>query len=159
VAQAYHNSKNGSTWITDELIELLQGISCNARDLVQCFSFSLVSKSSGETAAACIGFACGGVYQDCTMCTPLRDHRSCGSLLSRIMCAVLQQMGVHIWYWGYRMRYMEEYASYGAREFGRQEFNHVLRTSMETRLLPLSMIKLPPIITLHDQTASINNSP
>lgn len=157
-AKAYHESKNGSTWITDELIELLQDISCGARDTVQCFSFSLIEKSSGELAAACFGFACGGVYQDYTMCTPMRNHRSCGSLLSRIVCAILQQMGIHLWYWGYRMPYMEEYVSYGARDFDRQEFNHVLRTTMGTQLLPLSMIKLPGFITLGVQEHALESS-
>jgi hypothetical protein len=148
IAKAYHESKNGSTWITDELIDSLQDISSSARDSVQCFSFSLVLKSSGQTAAACLGFACGAVYQDFTMCTPLRDHRSCGSMLSRIVCGILQQMGIQLWYWGYRMPYMEEYASYGAREFGRREFNDVLRSTMGAQLLPLSMVRLPSNITL-----------
>jgi hypothetical protein len=151
MAKAYHESMSGGTWITSEMIELLQEISCSRRDVVQCFSFSLVTKSSGETAAACLGFACGGVYQDYTMCTPLRDHRSCGSLLSRMVGAILQQIGVNIWYWGYRMPYMQEYITYGGREFGRQEFNHLLRQSIGTQLQPLTMIHLPHMITLHIQ--------
>jgi hypothetical protein len=162
IAKSYHESISGSTWITDELIDLLQSISCGARDALQCFSFSLVTKCNGEVAAACLGFACGGVYQDYTMCTPVRDRRSCGSMLSRIVCAILQQMGIHVWYWGYRMPYMEEYVPYGAREFGRQEFNDVLRTTKGTPLLPLSVIKLPDIITLdfqvHGHESSEQNS-
>ena len=154
IAQAYHESMSGRTWITAHMIELLQDISRCRRDVVQCFSFSLVTKSSGETAAACLGFACGGVYQDYTMCTPLRDHRSCGSLLSRTVAAVLQQIGVSIWYWGYRMPYMQEYTTYGAREFGRQEFNSLLRQNIGVQLLPLSTINLPSMISLDVQVAS-----
>ena len=151
IAKAYHESMRGGTWITAGLIDLLQGISRGARDVVQCFSFSLVEKSSGETAAACLGFASGGVYQDYTMCTPKRDHRSCGSLLSRIVCAILQQVGIAIWYWGYRMPYMDEYTAYGARAFSRREFNDVLRQTRGTRLLPFSAVRLPEFIALDIQ--------
>ncbi len=157
VAKSYHESRSGGTWITDELMQLLQLVS-GSRDVVQCFSFSLVTKSGGETAAVCLGFACGGVYQDYTMCTPLRDHRSCGSLLSRIVCAVLQQIGIDVWYWGYRMEYMEEYASYGARDFGRQEFNEVLRQRSGAHLLPLTAVKLPDIIALDIQVPAAASS-
>ena len=148
MAKAYHESRSGGTWMTQELMELLQIISRGARDVVQCFSFSLVEKSSGETAAACLGFASGGVYQDYTMCTPMRDHRSCGALLSRIVSAILQQIGISVWYWGYRMPYMQEYSAYGAREFSRREFNDVLRQTQGARLLPFSTVTLPRFITL-----------
>lgn len=150
IAKAYHESRNGDTWITPQLMQLLHQLS-SRRDVVQCFSFSLVSKACGQTAAVCLGFASGGVYQDYTMCTPVRDHRSCGSMLSRIVCSILQQMGISIWYWGYRMEYMEEYTSYGAREFGRQEFNDVLRQCAATTLLPPSSITLPEMIALDVQ--------
>jgi hypothetical protein len=150
VARAYHLERNGSTWITPQLMQLLQEVS-SSRGVVQCFSFALVEKCSGEIAAACLGFACGGVYQDYTMCTPTRDHRSCGSMLSRMVCSVLQQIGIKIWYWGYRMEYMEEYASYGARDFGRREFNALLRQCAQDRLLPLAAVKLPDDIAFDIQ--------
>jgi hypothetical protein len=151
LAKRYHECRTGGTWITAELIELLQAVSHGGRDVVQCFSFSLVSKSSAVPAAVCLGFACGGVYQDYTMCTPVRDTRSCGSLLSRTVGCILQQMGVSLWYWGYRMPYMDQYSAYGARDFSREEFNDLLRQLRCTRLLPLEAVALPHNITLHIQ--------
>jgi hypothetical protein len=40
------------------------------------------------------------------MMTLIRDHRSCGAILSRLVGAILQRMGVHLWYWGYKVAYM-----------------------------------------------------
>ena len=71
-----------------------------------------------------------------------------------MVAAVLQQIGVSIWYWGYRMPYMQEYTTYGAREFGRQEFNSLLRQNIGVQLLPLSTINLPSMISLDVQVAS-----
>jgi len=78
----------------------------------------------------------------------MRDHRSCGALLSRIVSAILQQIGISVWYWSYRMPYMQEYSAYCAREFSRREFNDVLRQTQRARLLPFSTVTLPRFITL-----------
>ena len=82
-----------------------------------------------------VGFASGGVYEDYTMCTPLRDHRSAGSILSKLVASVLQQIGVHLWYWGYKMKYMEDYIKYGAREIDRSEFYEVIICKSIIKLL------------------------
>ena len=35
------------------------------------------------------GFTIGGVYQDYTMCTLMRDKRSCGSILTKVVGYIL----------------------------------------------------------------------
>jgi len=49
------------------------------------YCFSLIEKASGKVAASTFGFCSGGVFEDYTMCTMMKDDRSCGSILNKLV--------------------------------------------------------------------------
>ena len=95
------------------------------------------------------------MYEDYSMCTPIRDHRSAGHILSKLVAYVLQQLGVKIWYWGYKMEYMEEYCcKYGAREIERSEFYDIWKSVKDVKLKSLNDLDLPPKLAIRVPTVS-----
>ena len=87
------------------------------------------------------GFTIGGVYQDYTMCTLMRDKRSCGSILTKVVGYILQEIGISIWYWGYKCEYMEEYCKhYGAKEIDRIEFYDIWQKEKDKTIKPFLQI-------------------
>jgi len=149
IARRYHEEQHGSTWLNESLIALLDQLSTTKRDQVQLYSFSLVEKSSGRTTASSFGFRRGNVFEDFTACTLLRDKRSCGAVLNRVVGALLREAGIALWYWGYEVPYMNEYRkSQGAGEVSRQDFYRVLQAgdaAGQPRMLEPGDITLPGI--------------
>jgi len=52
---------------------------------VHMYCFSLIEKASGQVAASTYGFSSGGIFEDYTMCTLIKDGRSCGSILNKLV--------------------------------------------------------------------------
>jgi hypothetical protein len=146
MARAYHLDMDNGSWLSDELIDLLDSIAVtegNDSDM-QLFCFSLVEKSTERVAACTFGFASGGVFEDYTMCTLIKDDRSLGSVLNKLVGLMLQQAGISLWYWGYEVKYMKEYIShYGAGLMERREFYDVWKSQCSTRIRPFADLKLP----------------
>lgn len=113
------------------------------RDGVCLYSFSLIEKLSGAVAAMTFGFGSGVVFEDYTMCTLAKDSRSCGSILNKLVGSILQQAGFSLWYWGYEMAYMRDYASYGAVHLTRSDFYNIWRQSGPFKHISFSDARLP----------------
>lgn len=132
IAQQYHEQGHGSTWLTQEWNQRLNDFSMAMAQQpdspLQLYCFQLIEKRSGNIAAMTFGFRCGGFFEDYTMCTVQRDHRSCGKILTKIVGSILQQIGVTIWYWGYEVPYMRDFIDhYGGVMLGRRTFYALYR--------------------------------
>jgi hypothetical protein len=129
-ARLYHMENKGSTWLTDGLISLLDELSQTRRARVQLYCFALVEKTTGATAACSFGFLSGNIFEDFTASTLIKDYRSPGAILNRLVGSLLQSIGVDLWYWGYEVDYMNEYRkSCGAGEVSRRSFYAVLNNA------------------------------
>eukprot|EP00434_Breviolum_minutum_P023046 symbB.v1.2.020332.t1/scaffold1705.1/size105345/5 len=103
-----HLENHRSTWITPELVEGLDRCRREAADL-KVYSIELWEKSTGTLAAAIMGLSMGDVFHDYTMATMLRDDRSPGAILTKVVGHLLVEAGYTLWYWGYKNPYMAEY--------------------------------------------------
>ena len=125
----YHLARAGGTWLTNALMDMI----CAAADAagagaggVQHYCFSLHDRATGTLLACTFGFASGRVFEDYTMCTLHRDSRSVGAVLSKLVGFLLQASRFDLWYWGYKVAYMEDYRShYGATELDRKSFYEI----------------------------------
>ncbi|CAD7962774.1 unnamed protein product [Amoebophrya sp. A120] len=123
------------TWLNDELMDLLTKFHHDEQerkrtpnttgppapdDLVEQCVFEFWEND--ELVALCAGFAVGKAYHDYSMATLKRDKRSLGAIASKVVGHLLQKTGFEIWYWGCKIGYMNDYAKYGGRDFGRAEF-------------------------------------
>ena len=154
----YHEKRDGQEgWLSTPLIEALHNLSlkiaasrrsaATTDDIYKClqlFSFSLIEKETGRVAASTFGFASGGVFEDYSMCTLIKDKRSCGSVLNKVVGYILQQCGITIWYWGYKVGYMTEYEShYSAGYIPRPAFYEEWQKVKDVELKPFSQVMLP----------------
>lgn len=106
ICKSYHERGNRGSWINPNLIKLIHSISIQKDEIIQPLCFSLIDKKTGFIAASTFGFAVGGVFQDYSMMTLTQDHRSCGSILNKVVGYCLQSIGISLWYWGYQLKYM-----------------------------------------------------
>lgn len=145
-ASTYHQVRGAGLWLTDEIIQLLHDLSSSGR--VELYSFSLIEKATGHTAAISFSALSGTVVQDFTMCTLMKDKRSCGSILNRAVGYILQQSGVTLWYWGYQVPYMNEYcAHYQGGLFPRDVFYRVWEETRDQPRAPFNSVSLPDVFT------------
>lgn len=159
----YHNKVHESTWLTDRFIDQLHNLSMklstNSTSSLQLYCFKLIEKSTGKIAAMTFGFASGGFYEDYTMCTLIRDERSCGSILSKLVGCILQQIGIVIWYWGYEVNYMTDFVNhYGGGNIDRSEFYRVFNESRHIRLKPFSEVTFPNDLITISQYPHMNRN-
>jgi len=105
---ALHRDQGSGTWITPELIEALDACR-RERGEVKVYSIELWEKSTGALAAAIMGMSVGDIFHDYTMATLLRDSRSPGAILSKVVGQLLVDSGYTLWYWGFKNAYMAEY--------------------------------------------------
>ncbi|CAE7487322.1 unnamed protein product [Symbiodinium sp. CCMP2592] len=121
ICQAMHMELHGSTWITPGLIQSLD--KCRREDSqVKVYSIELWEKSSGKLAAVIMALSVGDIFHDYTTVTVIRDGRSPGSILTKVLGHLLTQAGFTLWYWGFKNPYMAEYdASYGGVELDNAE--------------------------------------
>jgi Leu/Phe-tRNA-protein transferase len=111
----------GTTWLNPDLIDAFCAMKELHRDQpVTHHSFELWEGS--ELVAVTVGFGVGRAFHDYSMLALKRDHRSCGSILTKAVGHLLQLCGYTIWYWGIKNEYMHEYDSKGGRKFERAEF-------------------------------------
>jgi hypothetical protein len=75
---------------------------------------------------------------DYTFCTLRLDARSVGGILTRALGDVLTKAGYTHWYWGFALRYMRDYDSYGGAEVSRGEFYRTLQASTQTPAGPVA---------------------
>ena len=121
---------------------------------VRLYCFLLVERATSKVAASTFGFSRGGIFEDYTMCTLIRDHRSCGSILSKLVGCILQQLGFSLWYWGYEVEYMKEYIShYGGRQVSRPQFYDILEATKGFQRLNFTDVVLPGGVTLNYKEA------
>lgn len=146
----YHVQKHGRTWLTDELIELLSatsshaGVSNEPNENVRMLTIELVRERLGggdyDVLAGCCSFSLGALFHDYSMYTPSSlpasvdsscespgeeqaAHVSYGSVLTRIIFDALYHCGYDMWYWGFKIDYMEEYEKkYGGKDVSRCSF-------------------------------------
>ena len=120
----YHSSR-GSTWLTHAFIDVLCDIHDNGEAPygLQMMAVELWDKEARVPVAGCLGFCVGSAYHDFTMYTLRRDEDSCGTLVTKVLGAALQAAGYGMWYWGFRVAYMEQYeGKYGAIALPRRTF-------------------------------------
>lgn len=121
-AKNYHQEFHESTWITDECIDYLCNVDCDGVDM---YSFELwddLGDNNFRLAACCLSYSVGNHMNDYTMCTPIRDKRSLGSIICRVLGDLLTKAGFQTWYWGMKVDYMAEYDQYGGQFRERVEF-------------------------------------
>jgi hypothetical protein len=154
----YHLDRGAGNWLTPEIIQQLHDLSAATAQRggagVRLYCFSLVERASNRVAASTFGFSSGGIFEDYTMCTLIRDHRSCGSILNKLVGCILQQVGFSLWYWGYEVEYMKEYIShYGAKHVDRPEFYDVLEATKGFQRLSFADVVLPGGVRLEYEDA------
>ena len=158
----YHLDRGAGNWLTPDMIQQLDDLSMETarrpqggNRRVRLYCFSLVEKASSKVAASTFGFSSGGIFEDYTMCTLIRDHRSCGSILNKLVGCILQQVGFSLWYWGYEVDYMKEYIShYGARHVTRPEFYDILGATKGFQRHSFADVVLPGSVQLHYEASS-----
>ncbi len=168
IAKDYHVEFHDSTWLSDSFIKQLHQLSLKSANStssgnssgsskqatdknLRLYCFQLVEKSTNKVAAMTFGFASGGFYEDYTMCTLIRDDRSCGNILSKLVGFVLQQIGIAVWYWGYQVSYMTDYIDhYGGCNMPRKEFYKIFDQHRHVQLKSFSEVTFPDnSISLH----------
>merc|ERR1712113_542864 len=142
MCQKYHTEKdeekaqNHGTWITDDLIDLLCEIhkgNENNFNFLQFLCFELWEKETNEIVAASFGYLTGSVLNDYTFMTLKRDHRSCGSILTKVIGDILSKCLYDLWNWGFRLDYMAEYDKYGGTQMNRTEFAKIMQNSSKKK--------------------------
>ena len=124
------NHENDGTWINDNLINILSGINNKKDKHCEMISFELWEKKTNELVAVSFGYKIGSILCDYTFMTLKKDKRSIGNLLTKIVCDILYQCGYDMWYWGFKLEYMEEYKNkYNGKEISSKEFWNVLQNS------------------------------
>merc|ERR1712151_914633 len=70
-----------------------------------------------------MGFSVGDIFHDYSMATAIRDDRSPGAILTKVLGYLLVSSGFSLWYWGFKNPYMAEYdASYGGMTVENADF-------------------------------------
>ena len=123
--------KEDGTWITNNFIEILDKLRQNEKDgdVLKFVTFELWEKETNEIVAASFAYITGSIVCDYTFMTLKRDHRSCGSILTKVVGHILQSCKYDFWYWGFRLDYMTDYDKYGGKEINRKEFASILINS------------------------------
>lgn len=119
-----HTISGKGTWITPELVSALDR--CRREDTgeMKVYSLELWEKSTGSLAAAIMALSVGDIFHDYTTATMLRDSRSAGAILTKVVGHLLAECGFTLWYWGFKNPYMAEYdGQYGGVSLdSKQEF-------------------------------------
>ncbi|KAG5472476.1 hypothetical protein LSCM1_03875 [Leishmania martiniquensis] len=139
-ASSYHRQRTGSTWLSDAFIYLMGQCSGTSTSLstdtaaseaaqndkphnVRLLCIELVEKATGEVLAGCCGISVGRAYHDYTMYTLRQSKDSVGTFLTKLIGEALQRCGYTLWYWGFRVEYMQQYERHlGAVDMPRDFF-------------------------------------
>lgn len=76
---------------------------------IRTYSFELWDTETKVLVAATFTYIIGTVACDFTCVTVEKDHRSCGTVLSRVVAETLKRCGVTLWYWGSELPYMKQF--------------------------------------------------
>lgn len=138
------DDEGGGTWISSQMIQafaLMDAIgSAPEGHGVKLCAVELINQS-GDVLAGCLGFALGCVYHDYTMFTCTRSKHSYGAVLTRLLGCALQHAGYKLWYWGFKLGYMNEFDAHcGGVDLPRDEFYR--RWNMFREELPLWSIDI-----------------
>jgi len=118
----YHAGTSGGTWITPDLILAMDRCRQEASDELRIWCIELWEKASGRLAACIMSLSVGCIFHDYTTATFVRDERSAGSLLARVLGLLLERSGYTLWYWGFKNSYMSEFDAYGGAMIPNREF-------------------------------------
>mmetsp|Transcript_53951 Transcript_53951/g.101173 ORF Transcript_53951/g.101173 Transcript_53951/m.101173 type:complete len:403 (+) Transcript_53951:35-1243(+) len=132
LCEATHTEARRGTWITPGLIQSLD--KCRQEDShVKVYSIELWEKSTGRLAAVIMALSVGDIFHDYTTATMIRDSRSAGAILTKVVGHLLTEAGYTLWYWGFKNPYMAEYdGGYGGLEMNNgKEFWPRWRRAME----------------------------
>ena len=122
-AEAETETEREKGWLHDGLLNLLsRGHQSATGTTVQHHVFELWDTETNELLAITAGFGIGSTYHDYSHATLISDKRSAGQVLTKTVAHLLQQCGYGLWYWGFKVGYMQEYDSFGGRNVGRKEF-------------------------------------
>ncbi|EAN93835.1 hypothetical protein C3747_249g11 [Trypanosoma cruzi] len=123
LAREYHLEKKGNTWLKESYIDLLVDLAACPEYGVKIMSVELLEKSSGNVLAGCLGFSLGCVHHDFTMFTMQRSPEGFGTFATKLLGEALQQCGYNLWYWGFRLKYMEQFeGKYGGKIICKADF-------------------------------------
>ncbi|CAK0846223.1 unnamed protein product [Prorocentrum cordatum] len=103
-----HRLSGKGTWITRELVDALDRCRNDKTDL-KVYSIELWEKDGDKLAAAIMALSVGDVFHDYTTATMIRDTRSAGAILTKVVGYLLAECGFTLWYWGFKNPYMAEY--------------------------------------------------
>jgi len=110
-------------WVTNWLYDTLVGMAEHGESEKSQVEHRVFELWEGDKlVAVTAGFAVGSCYHDYSMATLVKDKRSCGHILTKVVGHILQRCGYSLWYWGYEVEYMKTYKGYGGRLFDRKEF-------------------------------------
>lgn len=117
-----HISRDEGCWITESLVAGLDRCRQEAGQ-IRVYAVELWEKSSGKLAASIMSFSVGDIFHDYSMATFLRDDRSPGAILTKVLGYLLASSGYTLWYWGFKNPYMADFdASYGGAEMSNADF-------------------------------------
>lgn len=103
-----HKEQGRGEWITPKLVEALDTCRLEAGE-IKVYAVELWEKRSGKLAAAIMSFSVGDIFHDYSTATMLRDKRSPGAILTKVLGHLLTECGYTLWYWGFKNPYMAEY--------------------------------------------------
>lgn len=143
----YHEEKGG-TWITDALIKQLWALHNAPSSRIRMWAFELWDRVTGELASASFGLSIGAFFHDFSMCTLIKDDRSCGAVITKVVGHILEQCGVRLWYWGLKCTYMKEYDSFGFEEVTREFYYRGLRAAEQMTIHAPDCLVQPALVEL-----------
>ena len=103
-----HRLGGNGSWITRELVDALDRCRKENGDL-KVYSIELWEKDGDKMAAAIMALSLGDIFHDYTTATMIRDARSPGAILTKVVGHLLAECGYTLWYWGFKNPYMAEY--------------------------------------------------
>eukprot|EP00929_Paragymnodinium_shiwhaense_P048049 TRINITY_DN24353_c0_g1_i3.p1 TRINITY_DN24353_c0_g1~~TRINITY_DN24353_c0_g1_i3.p1 ORF type:complete len:395 (-),score=51.72 TRINITY_DN24353_c0_g1_i3:373-1557(-) len=117
-----HRINGKGSWITPELVDALDRCRRQRSD-IKVYAVELWEKSTGKLAAAIMSFSVGNIFHDYSTVTMLKDNRSAGAILTKVVGHLLKELGYTLWYWGFKNDYMAEYDErYGGMHISNKDF-------------------------------------
>jgi len=117
-----HREDGKGSWITPQLVQALERCRKERTD-IKVYAVELWEKATGRLAAAIMSFSVGDIFHDYSTVTFIKDNRSAGAILTKVVGHLLKELGYKLWYWGFKNPYMAEYdGRYGGLQIDNRSF-------------------------------------
>ena len=131
--RAHHIKEDNGEWMNDTLKSyFLKLRECNKSEdiagerktdvriyAIELWEYDIIEDAANSKnykksrpLAAILSLSSHNVFHDVSMATYVKDDRSYGMILTKIVGHVLQNVcGFHLWYWGFKNKYMDSFDS------------------------------------------------